>query len=148
MNNPVVKAYLFPNGMVMAFDAAGQQVVKYQGNKLVAMPMLKADYPDLVVEGAVFRRDGEIEATPQPKLTAEQLIAIVDEASADYEKVFVDGYTSAVRKSLTAFKRALDEGMDLDLARTAYVRFCIKVDGTHIRAEAVLEEIEKELGLA
>lgn len=54
-NKPiVVKAYLWQNGNVMAFDADGHQVSEYQGDD--AMEKLARDFPDLRVEGAVWPR--------------------------------------------------------------------------------------------
>ena len=54
VSKPVVKAYLWQNGNVMAFDADGRQVPAYQGDD--ALEKLRRDYPDLKVEGAIWPR--------------------------------------------------------------------------------------------
>lgn len=47
----VTVAYVFPNGMVMAFDAAGEQVPEYQGTKEDVLPKLKRDFPKAALCG-------------------------------------------------------------------------------------------------
>lgn len=51
MMSEVVNAYVFQNGMVMAFDARGQQVPEYQGPRDEAVPKLQRDFPDLEIKG-------------------------------------------------------------------------------------------------
>jgi hypothetical protein len=47
----VTNAYLFGNGMVMAFDGGGKQVPEYQGTKEEVVPKLRRDFPRLVIKG-------------------------------------------------------------------------------------------------
>jgi hypothetical protein len=47
----IVKAYLFTNGVVMAFDADAKQVPEYQGRGRVVIPKLRRDFPGLIIEG-------------------------------------------------------------------------------------------------
>jgi hypothetical protein len=47
----VASAYVFANGMVMAFDADGQQAPEYQGPKDEVVPKLQRDFPDLQIGG-------------------------------------------------------------------------------------------------
>ena len=41
----VVAAYVFDNGLVMAFDDSGKQVEAYQGRKADVLRRIQADYP-------------------------------------------------------------------------------------------------------
>lgn len=159
MSNPAVKAYQFANGMVMAFDAGGEQVADYQGPKEEALPKLRRDFPSLHIEGATWHPDGiELnpaldvvgvpdDEAPQPKLTAEQLMAIADEAAAEFEAAFMSAYIAAATKPLVAFKRAMDEGMAPELAGAAFARFCRNIDQVNGRLEAELDRIAKENGI-
>lgn len=54
MDDMPVKAYAFPNGMLMVFDAHGQQVPRYQGRTEDYLPRLRADYPSCRIEGAMW----------------------------------------------------------------------------------------------
>lgn len=53
----LAKAYLFANGMVMAFDADGKQVPEYQGHGRVMIPKLRRDFPGLIIEGMDWGTD-------------------------------------------------------------------------------------------
>lgn len=53
----VVKAVLWTNGMVMAFDQAGQQVPEYQGRGHKIIPLLRRDFPDLLIIGGDWATD-------------------------------------------------------------------------------------------
>jgi hypothetical protein len=50
-------AYLFTNGMVMAFDENGQQMTDYQGKGLVVIPKIRRDFPEITIEGMDWRTD-------------------------------------------------------------------------------------------
>jgi predicted RNA-binding Zn-ribbon protein involved in translation (DUF1610 family) len=47
----IVNAYLFTNGVVIAFDADAKQVPEYQGRGRVVIPKLRRDFPGLIIEG-------------------------------------------------------------------------------------------------
>lgn len=49
-----VKAYVFGNGMLMVFDAAGQQVPDWQGEASEKLEALKKAFPGVRVEKAVY----------------------------------------------------------------------------------------------
>ena len=53
-----VKAYLWSNGKVTAFDADGRQVPEYQD--IDALEMLSRDFPDLLIEKAAWPLHGRI----------------------------------------------------------------------------------------
>ena len=53
----VVRAILWSNGMVMAFDESGQQVPDYQGRGAEVIPRLRRKYPDLKIEGMDWQTD-------------------------------------------------------------------------------------------
>jgi hypothetical protein len=53
----VVRAVLWTNGMVMAFDERGEQVPDYQGRRQDVLPLLLRDYPDLKIEGMDWTAD-------------------------------------------------------------------------------------------
>jgi hypothetical protein len=53
--NRVVYAYLFPNDMVMAFNADGKQVPDYQGHKDEALPLIKRDFPEVEIRKGGLR---------------------------------------------------------------------------------------------
>lgn len=55
-NAAVVKAYVWQNGMVMAFDKNGNQVPDYQGRKEDVLDKLKRDFPAADIEGAIWAR--------------------------------------------------------------------------------------------
>ena len=42
-------AYAFTNGMLVVFDARGNQVPEYQGKTAEHLPRLRADWPDVIV---------------------------------------------------------------------------------------------------
>jgi hypothetical protein len=47
--------YRFQNGMVMAFDQNGEQVPEYQGPWHEVRNKLIRDYPNVVIQSAVWR---------------------------------------------------------------------------------------------
>jgi hypothetical protein len=53
----VVKAILWQNGMVMAFDERGMQVPEYQGPGDEVIPKLRKDYPHLHISNMEWNRD-------------------------------------------------------------------------------------------
>ena len=53
----VVKAYLFTNGRVTAFDENGKQVPEYQGHRQVMVPKLRRNFPGLIIEGMDWATD-------------------------------------------------------------------------------------------
>ena len=138
MSNRVVNAYLFPNGMVCAFDADGKQVPEYQGTKESALPKLQADYPDLEVFGAVIEE--------QPKLTAEELMEIASKASKDILAAFIPAYVDASRTVLRAVMRAKAEGMSPRLAIAALEVFVDNLDEVSASIETQLDKLAKEEG--
>lgn len=52
----VTHAVVWTNGMVMAFDAAGQQVPEYQGRKEEVLEKIKIDFPDADIKNGDWNR--------------------------------------------------------------------------------------------
>ena len=50
----LTNAYVFGNGMVMAFDQHGQQMSKYQGKIDKVRSLIEKDFPNVKIEGAVW----------------------------------------------------------------------------------------------
>ena len=48
-------AYVFENGMVMAFDQNGDQMLDYQGRFEDVASLIKHDYPDINIEKRIWR---------------------------------------------------------------------------------------------
>lgn len=44
-----VEAWAFDNGMLVVFDAEGNQVPPYQGKTVECLPRLRRDYPEVRV---------------------------------------------------------------------------------------------------
>jgi hypothetical protein len=55
-NQTPVRAFTFPNGMMIVFDEHDEQVPDYQGRADEKLPKLRADFPDCEVNSA--RWDG------------------------------------------------------------------------------------------
>jgi hypothetical protein len=47
----VIEAYIFRNGMVMAFDVWGKQVADYQGRRDEVLPRIRQDFPEAKIVG-------------------------------------------------------------------------------------------------
>lgn len=57
MGKGLARAYLFTNGMVMAFDDEGMQFPEYQGHGREIIPKIRRDFPALIIEGMDWRTD-------------------------------------------------------------------------------------------
>lgn len=55
MRPPGITIYRFPNGMVMAFDRAGQQVPEYQGRHRDVVEKIRRDFPAVEIKDADWR---------------------------------------------------------------------------------------------
>lgn len=55
-----VRAHHYPNGMLMVFDAQGEQVEEFQGEALTMLPKLKAAFPDVEVLVTKWRTGEEV----------------------------------------------------------------------------------------
>lgn len=55
-----VRAHHYPNGMLMVFDADGEQVPEFQGEALTMLPALKAAHPDVEVLVTQWRTGAEV----------------------------------------------------------------------------------------
>jgi hypothetical protein len=52
----MAKAYVFQNGMVMAFDQFGQQMAEYQGRFEDVAAKIREDFPSILIRaGEVIR---------------------------------------------------------------------------------------------
>lgn len=80
----------------------------------------------------------------EPKLTAEQLIEIVDAAGEEMLAAFIPAYREAARKVLKAVVRAQKEGMDADIVVIGLARFLKVMDRTAECVEVELGKIAKE----
>lgn len=63
-----VKAYTFPNGMMIVFDQDGQQVPAYQGPTDDYLPILRQDFPGVQVNPATW--DGKRENPIVPTIVS------------------------------------------------------------------------------
>jgi hypothetical protein len=52
----MAKAYVFGNGMVIAFDQFGQQMPDYQGPLAEVQDKIRADYPHVEIRGGEMSR--------------------------------------------------------------------------------------------
>lgn len=52
-----VKFVLWTNGMIMAFDANGEQVPEWQGRGTTIIARIRKEFPGVVIEGGDWEAD-------------------------------------------------------------------------------------------